>query len=317
VAPIILATDKTHLSNFRGDKSAWPVYLTIGNIAKEIHHRPSSHAQILVGYLPVSKLSCFKRSTRSAAGYRLFHHCMSAIVEPLIKAAGGPDGVPMICADGFLHEVFLILAVYVADHPEQCLVACCRENHCPKCHVKPKERGELTGALPREPRRTIKILKHHSISGSSKAFKEEGLRPIYAPFWKALPHSDIFMSITPDILHQLHKGVFKDHLVSWCIEAAGLDGDSTAEIDARFQAMNEYFGLRHFRNGITQVLQWTGREHKEMEKVFIGILAGAVPADVLKAVRAVINFIYYVQLRSHTDNMLTAMEKELEDVMNS
>ena len=32
VAPIILSSDKTKLSQFRGDKSAWPVYLTIGNI---------------------------------------------------------------------------------------------------------------------------------------------------------------------------------------------------------------------------------------------------------------------------------------------
>jgi hypothetical protein len=312
VAPIILATDKTHLSNFRGDKSAWPVYLTIGNITKEMHCQPSLHAQILVGYLPVLKLSCFRKSTRSAAGYGLFHHCMSAIVEPLIEAAGGPDGVTMICADGFVCKVFPILAAYIADHPEQCLVACCRENHCPKCRIKPKERGEQIDSLPHEPRRTMRILKHHSISGSSKAFKEEGLRPIYAPFWKALLHSDIFMLITPDILHQLHKGVFKDHLVSWCIKAASLDGDGAAEIDARFQAMNEFFGLQHFRNGITQVSQWTGREHKEMEKVFVGILAGAVPADVLKAARAVINFIYYAQLRSHTDETLTAMEKELE-----
>jgi hypothetical protein len=234
VAPIILATDKTHLLNFRGNKSAWPVYLTIGNITKEIRRWPSSHAQILVGYLLVSKLLCFKRSTRSATGYGLFHHCMSAIVEPLIKVAGGPNGVPIICADGFVREVFPILAVYIANHPEQCLVACCCENHCPKCHVKPKEHGELTGTLPCKPRRTIKILKHHSISRSSKVFKEEGLHLIYSPFWKALPHSDIFMSITPDILHQLHKGVFKDHLVSWCIEAAGLDGDGAAEIDTRF-----------------------------------------------------------------------------------
>ena len=34
VAPVILASDKTHLTQFRGDKTAWPVYLTIGNIAK-------------------------------------------------------------------------------------------------------------------------------------------------------------------------------------------------------------------------------------------------------------------------------------------
>jgi hypothetical protein len=218
---------------------------------------------------------------------------MSAIVEPLISAAGGTDGVPMMCADGIVHKVFPILAVYIADHPEQCLVACCCKNHCPKCRIKPKQQGELVEALPREPRRTCKILKHQSISGSSKAFKEEGLRPICSPFWMGLLHSDIFMSITPDILHQLHKGVFKDHVVSWCIEAAGPDG--AAEIDARFRAMNEYFGLRHFRNRITHVLQWTGWEHKEMEKIFVGILAGAAPADVLKAAHAVINFIYYAQ----------------------
>lgn len=34
VAPVILASDKTQLTQFRGDKSAWPVYLTLGNIEK-------------------------------------------------------------------------------------------------------------------------------------------------------------------------------------------------------------------------------------------------------------------------------------------
>ena len=35
VAPIVLASDKTQLTAFGGDKKAWPVYLTISNIAKE------------------------------------------------------------------------------------------------------------------------------------------------------------------------------------------------------------------------------------------------------------------------------------------
>jgi hypothetical protein len=26
IAPIIISTDKTHLSNFSGDKAAWPIY---------------------------------------------------------------------------------------------------------------------------------------------------------------------------------------------------------------------------------------------------------------------------------------------------
>jgi hypothetical protein len=36
IAPVILASDKTSLSQFGGDKQAWPVYLIIGNISKAI-----------------------------------------------------------------------------------------------------------------------------------------------------------------------------------------------------------------------------------------------------------------------------------------
>ena len=63
IAPIILSSDKTHLSIFQGDKSAWPVYITIENISKEVRHQLSAHATILLGYLPVAKLDCFKEAT--------------------------------------------------------------------------------------------------------------------------------------------------------------------------------------------------------------------------------------------------------------
>ncbi|KAI6106269.1 hypothetical protein EDD16DRAFT_1491001 [Pisolithus croceorrhizus] len=59
VAPVILASDKTELSRFKGDKNAWPMYLSIGNLAKEVHRQPSRHTSMLVGYLPVSKLESF------------------------------------------------------------------------------------------------------------------------------------------------------------------------------------------------------------------------------------------------------------------
>jgi Plavaka transposase len=100
IAPVILLSDKTQLSVFQGDKSAWPVYLTIGNISKEVHCQPSAHATILLAYLPVAKLECFKDSTRSLAGYHLFHYCMSKVFAKLVKA--GNDGVEITCSDGFI-----------------------------------------------------------------------------------------------------------------------------------------------------------------------------------------------------------------------
>ncbi|KAJ7160367.1 hypothetical protein C8R46DRAFT_1286061 [Mycena filopes] len=306
IAPLIFSSDKTLLSNFRGDNSAWPVYLTIGNIGKETRRQVSAHATVLVGYLPIPKFDCFDKNTRSLAKYRLFHQCMTVLTASV--AAAGKTGTKMVCADNFIRDVWPIFAAYVADYPEQCLIGCCKENRCPMCTVSPDERGDHQPHDKRDQLETLFLMARQRDGEKDTAFEKEGIRAVYPPFWMHLPHSDIFEAFTPDLLHQVHKGVFKDHLVKWCTEIIG-----KLEVDERFRKMPDHPGLRHFKNGVSSVSQWTGTEHKEMEKVFLGLVAAGAQPEMVQAVRALIDFAYLDSLQSHTSTTLTALRTALDD----
>ncbi|KAJ7689554.1 hypothetical protein B0H17DRAFT_937114, partial [Mycena rosella] len=302
LAPIIISSDKTQLTRFSGDKQAWPVYLTIGNIEKDTRRAPSSRATVLLGYIPVTKLEIFSKKTRSSVAHQLFHDCMRVMLEPLRKA--GNDGVKMDCADGFVRMMYPILSAYIADYPEQCLVACCRENACPRCLVHPKERGKAVNSTLRDPDKTLRVLIAQSKGEFPPKFVDQNLRPIN-PFWANFPHCDIFSCMTPDILHELHNGVFGDHVVGWA--TAAMAGDS-AEVDSRFRAMSPHPTLRHFKKGISLTSQWTGTERKQMQKVFLGVLAKATDPAVQRAVRGIIDFIYYAHFKKHSDDSLAKLD---------
>ncbi|KAL0568476.1 hypothetical protein V5O48_013508 [Marasmius crinis-equi] len=307
IAPVIIASDETCLTTFSGDKKAWPVYLSIGNINKSVRRKPSTHAMVLIGYLPVTKLEIFTKDERSNHSHQIFHDAMRILLEPLIKA--GREGVFMTCADGFVRRVFPLLAAYIADYPEQCLVACMKSNSCPCCDVDPQRRGkEPTHSKWHDPAATVKAIDDEISGYASPNFKTWNLRPVN-PFWRDLPHCNINRCLTPDIHHQLHKGLFYDHAVEWgtkSVEADGKDAQQR-EIDARYRAMTPHPTLRHFNRGISLTSQWTGKEFKNMEKIFLGVLAGATDPAVIRTMRGILDFIYLARLEIHTDESLAVL----------
>ncbi|KAH9994364.1 hypothetical protein BJV74DRAFT_877671 [Russula compacta] len=227
VAPLIITTDKTQLTQFSGSKSAYPVYLTLGNLPKSIRQKPSQHACVLIAYLSVDKISQNKLTQKEqrARNQRLFHESMRIVLAPLKLA--GENGVEMTGGDGCVRRVYPILAAYVADYPEQCLISCSKYGTCPKCQC-PADQLQDPGPFPsrsqlwtsniiHEARRTTKTTSQfHSycmergVSGS-----------VYSPFWADLPHTNINSAITPDnmakiLLGCLHRVIPRKGIIACC-----------------------------------------------------------------------------------------------------
>ena len=148
-------------------------------------------------------------------------------------------------------------------------------------------------------------MKQQATGLAPKKFETEGLQPVN-PFWKDLPYADIFLCFIPDIHHQPHKGVFKDHLMNWTMKSMS---GGASELDCQFQSMPKHQKLRNFRKGISTISQWTENKYKNMEKVFMEIIAGAAEECVIWAACGVIDFITYTQLKAHNEETLEKMDK--------
>ncbi|TEB25366.1 hypothetical protein FA13DRAFT_1756601 [Coprinellus micaceus] len=283
VAPIIIATDKTQLTQFSGGKSAYPVYLTIGNVPKSLRRKPSSNASILIAYLSVDKIdrSEMTEVAHRSKVHRVFHESMRHILAPLIEA--GKKGVEMVNHLGEVRQVHPILSSYVADYPEQCLVACCKSGTCPKCQCSADKLADPTPLPHRTPRWTLGVIEtaKRDSNGSTHQFSKKCMEQdvtgsVYEPFWKDFPYTDIHRILTPDVLHQLYQG------------------------------------LRHFKNGISALSQISGAERKDMAKILIPCLVGMAPPQVIKAVKALLDFIFLSQYPTHDDQTLKYMKDALD-----
>lgn len=55
IGSVVLAFDKTHLTNHRGDKHIHTIYLILGNILKEVHFKLGHNIYMVLAYIPMAK----------------------------------------------------------------------------------------------------------------------------------------------------------------------------------------------------------------------------------------------------------------------
>ena len=135
--------------------------------------------------------------------------------------------------------------------------------------------------------------------------KQLNLSGMHLPFWRDWHFADPAIFLTPEILHTLHKFFF-DHILKWCKEGLGPD-----ELDSRYRSHHKRIGTRHFLNGVSHVKQMTSQEHQDLQRTIVATISGPVPPNVVRTVRAAIDFIYKAQAPTFTDSSISSMVDSL------
>ena len=267
----------------------------------------------MLAYLPTSRLlHISNKAARRRTQANLFHACMNFILSPLKVA--GIQGIEVMSGDGVVRRGHPILAVYVGDYPKQCLATGAFFRDCPVCDCPNKMLG--TYPCQHQRRNLDNILDALDQLGSPQyvqACRDANIKPIQHPFWQDLPYVNIFQSITPDILHQLHQGVVK-HPIGWLRAACG---DSL--IDKCVQQLPPNHSIRIFNKGITSLSRVSGTEHRQISSFLLGILIdirlpdGASPNPLIRVTQAILDFLYLAQYPVHTSKTLDTLEHALDD----
>ncbi|KAG6839064.1 hypothetical protein C0991_006277, partial [Blastosporella zonata] len=189
--------------------------------------------------------------------------------------------VVLRCPGGYFRRVILDLGPFIADYPEQVMLAGIVQDWCPKCTAK-------------------------RIMG-----------PLIIPFTHDFPRANIHVLLSSDLLHQAIKGSFKDHLVEWVgnflhLKHGKAQGDLLLdEIDCRIAATPGFTGLRHFKHG-RRFKQWTGDDSKALMKVYLPAIHGIVPDEIVLTISSLLDFCYYVGQSDFTTATLDQIDASLQ-----
>ncbi|KAF8127961.1 hypothetical protein EV363DRAFT_1400845 [Boletus edulis] len=303
--PIILGSDKTTVSVGTGNNEFYPLYLSIGNVRNNVR-RAHRDALVLIGFLAIPKTTKEHASDPAFRKFRrqLFHSSLSTILDPLKHAMSTPEVVKF--GDGYFRRVIYGLGPYIADYEEQALLSCIVRGWCARCRAT---RNDLDADALTRSRAFTEALCAENIS-LDIMWDEYGIVGDLVPFTNDFPRADIYRLIAPDILHQLIKGCFKDHLVDWVetyLKAVyGTKGAQRRldDIDRRIAAVAPFAGLRRFPQG-RGFKQWTGDDSKALMK-------GHVPQDIVRTFRAFLEFCYMARRYIISENTLVEMQEALD-----
>jgi hypothetical protein len=309
---VIGASDKTPLTIGSGNKEMHPVLLSLANIDAGVRMKATSHSFALAAYLPIPKFVNVSAPVHALLTARVYHICLDIITVNLKLAEAG--GMIMSDPSGRLRMCHTPLASWIADLPEQRVLSCVLANQSPFTTATSDDFGDHHSFPSRTRDHTLNLIARAcSITDPSlvPAFARTcynyGLNGVHQPFWMNWGRANPPDFLTPDALHAFHKFFF-DHPLKWVINIMGGE-----ELDRRMAALQPRLGVRHWKKGVSTLRQCTGREHRDIQKILVAVIANAVPDRVLCAVRALVEFIFHAQGLLLYDEHLHALDEALRE----
>ncbi|KAG2115030.1 hypothetical protein DEU56DRAFT_874260 [Suillus clintonianus] len=307
---IIAASDKTPVTRHTGGLEMHPLFLTIGNIQADVRMKATSHAWRCTAFMPIPTFvvnSDFQTLLRS----RLWHKCVDLVCSNLKVAAR--VGEYMVDPSAKIRYCFTPLISHIADLPEQLMIACVMKNSSPVTTATHKEFGDETPHPPRNGSDTYALIQQlcnrvdpWDLIAYVRESKKLHLSGVHLPYWRNWRCSNPARFLTPEILHTLHKFFF-NHVLKWIKQIMG------HELDVQFKSHHKRTGVRHFSGGVSHVNQMTGREHRDIQRTIVPTLWGMASPGFIRAVRAMIDFIYLAQNPLHTESSIASMTQALQD----
>ncbi|KAF5343292.1 hypothetical protein D9758_016490 [Tetrapyrgos nigripes] len=279
-------------------------------IAEDEIRRAHRNAVALLGFLAIPKTSQDHAGGADFRKFRrqLFHTSLEHVLSSLKPYMTSPKVTK--CADGHYRRVIYGLGPYIADYPEQALLACIVQGWCPRCTAPPDDLDSVPGRRSHEHTDSL-------FAGEGCSLKElwddYGIVTDLQPFTRSFPRADIHELLSPDLLHQIIKGTFKDHLVDWVFEYIDATyskqeaSQRKADIDRRISITSPYAGLRQFHEG-RGFKQWTGDDSKGLMKIFLPAIVGHVPPQMVRAVADFMEFCYLVRRSVIDEDALNAID---------
>ncbi|KAG1866355.1 hypothetical protein C8R48DRAFT_772453 [Suillus tomentosus] len=270
---------------------AHPLLITLANIDPDVCAKGSLQACIFLALLPVAKFIHRVKHMHGVLVDQLLHQCIYIVIEPLKQAAR--LGIMMSDPAGFSRYCFAPLVAYLADTPEELVIACITMNAPPITTATHTNFGDPDFVISVSPSDLVAFFEE---------CKQYCLNSVQWPFWMDWVTTDPSSFLTLESLHHFHK-MFFDHDCAWCIDVV-----STKEIDFCFSLLQMCTGYRTFKEGIFNLKQTLGQDHRNIQCYIVGIIAGAAPTQFIMAIQTLLEFRYLAQAPQFSNETLMELD---------